>query len=113
MDIRPYAAPDLDRVVTVWLESWRSTGIAAPVTWDELRARFPQEVARGWEVHVAEEDGVIAGFLALDGDTLEQLFIAPAWQNRGIGKRLLDFAKARRPGGFRRTTALDSRAGRF
>jgi putative acetyltransferase len=113
MDIRPYDVADLDRVVTIWLESWRSTGIHAPVTWEELRTRFPQELAKGWEVHVAEESGVIVGFLALHGDTLEQLFITPERQSRGIGKGLLDFVKARRPGGFRLTTALDSRAGHF
>jgi GNAT superfamily N-acetyltransferase len=44
---------------------------------------------------------------------LEQLFVAPGAQNNGIGKRLLDFAKAKLPGGFHLTTALASRAGRF
>jgi GNAT superfamily N-acetyltransferase len=111
--IRPYADDDFDAVTSLWLRSWRSAGVPGRVTLEELRERWPDELADGWIVHVATADQTILGFLAYREDTLEQLFIAPASQGRGIGKQLLDFAKAQMPGGFRLHTAAQSRAGRF
>jgi len=111
--IRPYADEDVDVVTSIWLGSWQSTGIPAPVTLEELRARWPRELGKGWIVFVAIDGNQTAGFLALHKDVLEQLFIAPDYQSRGIGKQMLDFTKARMPEGFHLTTALQSRAGRF
>ncbi|HUJ02005.1 MAG TPA: GNAT family N-acetyltransferase [Rhizomicrobium sp.] len=115
MEIRSYRDSDLDAVARLWLESWISTGVALerPVTVAELRERFPEEIAAGWTVFVATIDGEIAGFLSLSRSTLEQLFIAPDYQNRGIGKTLLDFVKARVPDGFDLITAVESRAPQF
>ena len=113
--IRPYIDADLDALVTLWRDSWISTGVPAAKTvpLSALRARLPQEIAAGWDVHVAMVDSELVGFLALKGDQLDQLFIEPAWQGQGIGKRLLDFVKAERPAGFWLVTAAESRAPRF
>jgi hypothetical protein len=35
--IRPYQGADCDAVTFIWLSSWQSTGIAAPVILGELR----------------------------------------------------------------------------
>ncbi len=111
--IRPYAASDSDAVTAIWLASWQSTGVPSPVTLADLRERWPKELAKGWQVHVATSGPEVIGFCAVDGDTLEQLFIAPAHQSRGVGKRMLDFVKSCRPGGFKLHTALNTRAPNF
>jgi GNAT superfamily N-acetyltransferase len=111
--IRDYRDADLDTVAEVWLRSWQSTGIAAPVTLDELRSRLLDGLACGWIIHVAANEHCVVGFVAFCGDRLEQLFVAPEWQSRGIGKTLLDCAKNRMPGGFRLHAAAESRAVRF
>jgi len=111
--IRPYDNADFDVVTTIWLESWRSTGIASPVTIEDLRERWPIELGKGWKVDVAICGPNIAGFIATHANRIEQLFIAPAFQGRKIGKQLLDFAKLQMPAGFHLTTAQDSRAGKF
>ncbi len=113
--IRAYAEGDFDAVTSLWLRSWESTGVvlAKPATLAQLRERFPQDLARGWAVHVATLGPDVIGFLALRGDTVEQLFIEPSKQGRGVGKRLLDFAKSEKPNGFTLITAVESRAGRF
>jgi ribosomal protein S18 acetylase RimI-like enzyme len=116
MKIRPYEASDLDVVVKIWFESWKSIGIkqAGSITREHLRERLPQEIAGGWSVHVAIAGGDIAGFVAFQADHLQQLFIAPAFQGRGIGKSLLNFAKQQMPAGFRLATAVENtRACRF
>jgi GNAT superfamily N-acetyltransferase len=56
----------------------------------------------GWfldrdEVWVAEEDGVVIGFIGVNGDELTHINVDPAAQNRGVGGALLDHAKGLRP----------------
>ena len=57
------------------------------------------QVARG-NVLVAERDGKIAGFAALDGQELDGLFVEPDLWRSGVGKALVDAAvhEARRRG---------------
>lgn len=52
-------------------------------------------IDRGW-VTVAEEDGRICGFIARDGTEICSLYVAPEAQGRGVGKALLEDAKASR-----------------
>jgi putative acetyltransferase len=111
--IRPYTDADFEAVTAIWLSSWQSTGIPAPVTLAELRERWPLELAKDWTVSVAAVEIEVAGFMAFHCAELEQLFIAPEHQSRGIGKQLLDYAKAQMLAGFHLTTAGESRAPRF
>ncbi|MDX8527291.1 GNAT family N-acetyltransferase [Mesorhizobium sp. MSK_1335] len=43
----------------------------------------------GQQVTVAEAGGRILGFIAVDGDWVEQLYLDPAWTGQRIGGRLL------------------------
>jgi putative acetyltransferase len=52
------------------------------------------------EVWVAENDDGVLGFAILSSDQLLQIHVEPSRQSQGIGTRLLDQAKARRPAGF-------------
>lgn len=45
---------------------------------------------RELEVWVAELDGVVAGWGAIRGDSLEGLYTAPEFAGQGVGPRLLD-----------------------
>jgi GNAT superfamily N-acetyltransferase len=51
------------------------------------------------EVWVAEEEAVI-GFVALSTEKVEQLYVHPDHQGRGVGGALLAKAKERLPSGF-------------
>ena len=64
--------------------------------WWAATILLPQE-----EVWVADEDGCVLGFLALHDDWVSQLYLRPDRWRLGIGSRLLDHAKALRPGGRR------------
>jgi ribosomal protein S18 acetylase RimI-like enzyme len=46
------------------------------------------------QVTVAEAGEAIAGFIAVSGDWVEQLYLDPAWTRQGIGSRLLMQATA-------------------
>lgn len=49
------------------------------------------------ETWVAREAGLILGFMMLDGEELEQLYLLPGHFRRGIGSHLLAKAKERSP----------------
>jgi len=116
--IRSYRPSDLREVCRVWLASWRSTGVEVAVgaSEDELRGRFAHGLDQGWSVTIAELDGSIVGFMAMrpcDG-VLDQLFIAPDAQGKGIGSLLLGCARVAMPNGFwLRTAAANKSACRF
>jgi ribosomal protein S18 acetylase RimI-like enzyme len=38
--------------------------------------------------------------MVLTANTLDQLYVSPGWTGRGIGARLIQLAKTRRPSGF-------------
>ncbi len=50
-------------------------------------------IDQGW-VTVAEVSDTVIGFLALNGADVHSLYLKPAARGQGIGKRLLDHAKA-------------------
>lgn len=112
MLLRPAAPDDLDSVARVWLEGWLSTGImlASTPTYAVLRPRIADEIAGGWVVTVAEIDGRVAGFVAINPEAcqLEQIFVDPGRQSSGVGAALLADAQAAMPGGFGLWTHIDN-----
>ena len=65
-----------------------------------MRDWFRDVVLPTRDVVVAERDGEIVGLLVLDGDWVNQLYVAPGCTGEGVGTTLLDAAKERRPGGL-------------
>ena len=115
LEVRPAIIRDLDSVADVWHESASQMDGASTEmpSRDELRQRIDQELATGWELHVATSGGIIIGMLALKPATatLDQLFVRPAEQGRGVGRALLDFAKRILPR-FTLRTATSNTQGR-
>lgn len=99
--IRPARASEYDEVARVWMESWVSTGLAegSPFLLAQLRARIPSEIKDGWSLFVADDDGQLAAMLALHLGKLylDQLFVAPSYQGRSLGRRLLAFTRTHLP----------------
>ena len=63
-------------------------------------AYFEGHVLVHEEVLVAEINELVVGFIALEGDHVDHLYIAPSYQGRGIGDKLLTMAKELRPRGL-------------
>ncbi|NQW00509.1 MAG: GNAT family N-acetyltransferase [Rhodospirillales bacterium] len=109
--LRPVTTSDYDALAKLWLASWQSTGlaVAALANAEELRGRIPAELANGWDVTVGVVGPRLVGFLAIKpADAwLDQLFVAPDFQGKGFGRRLLAHAKETMPNGFSLFAAVD------
>ena len=99
--IRRATAEDADDVADVYIASYRSLAFL-PRTHgdDEIRMWIRRELLPTREVWVAEENGRIVGMAALSAELLDQLYVHPDGQRRGVGSALLEAVKARRPKGF-------------
>lgn len=69
---------------------------------DEAATRWWMEhvVLAERRVWVAQSGDRLLGFAAMEGQWLEQLYVDPEAQGRGVGRALLDAAKEASPGGL-------------
>ena len=99
--IRPARAEEYDEIARLWMNSWASTGIdaASELLLEQLRARVRHDVANGWSLYVADISGVIAAMLALQlpDRNLDQLFVAPEYQGKSLGRTLMAFTRRQLP----------------
>ncbi|WP_312941421.1 GNAT family N-acetyltransferase [Oscillibacter sp.] len=97
IEIRKFQTGDLEEIMKIWLD----TNIRAHcfVPEDYWKSNF--EMVKGAlpcaEVYVCEIRGEIKAFLGIDSGYIAGIFVSNEAQSTGIGKRLLDKAKALYP----------------
>lgn len=93
--IRKYVAGDIDSVMQIWL----NTNIQAHsfISQDYWKSNFDmvKEMIPLAEIYVHEVDNAnqIDGFIGLNNDYIEGIFIKDVAQSKGTGKQLLDQVK--------------------
>ncbi len=100
---RRATAADAPEVATVYIASRRGAAAWLPTvgTDDEIRAFVVHRMVPERETWVAEDSGRIVAVLVLDGDMVDQFYVSPGDQRRGVGDAMLAQAKRMRPGGLR------------
>ncbi len=94
--IREYKNSDSERVMEIWLSAnLDAHSFIRAEYWKECYS-FTAESIGNAEVYVSENEGIITGFIGLDGDNIEGIFVDSGFRSRGIGKSLIEFVKKRR-----------------
>jgi len=97
LEIREAAPCDAAAIAEIYLTARREAVpyLYRPHTDDEIRDYFARVVGdRPSAWWVARVDDQIVGFMLIDGEDIDHLYVRPGWQRRGIGLSLLDKAKA-------------------
>lgn len=110
--IRPALPEELDEIACLWKASWDTIGItvAADLALPELKTRLREQVPAHWDLYVYEHGARIIGMLALvpADNVLCEVFVAPDFQGRGVGKALMAFARQKMPTEIQLSTAADN-----
>jgi ribosomal protein S18 acetylase RimI-like enzyme len=91
--IRLYKPEDFEVVTKFWFEAM---AVAMPGlekrlghTLEDAREFFRNAVVTENQIWVYEQDGVPLGFLAIQGEFVDRLYVDPAYHRQGIGQALL------------------------
>ena len=94
--IRKLHKDDIDSVANIWL----NTNIQAHWFIDEQYWKKNYELVKGMlleaEVYVYVENNEVYGFIGINEEHIEGIFITSEAQSRGLGKSLLDFVKEKK-----------------
>ena len=93
--IRQYVDGDIDAVMQIWLNTNIQThSFISPDYW-QSNFDMVKEMLPLAEIYVHEVDSTnqIDGFIGLNNDYIEGIFVKEAAQSKGIGKQLLDYMK--------------------
>jgi 8-oxo-dGTP pyrophosphatase MutT (NUDIX family) len=100
---RPATSADGPAIAECYLDSYTQAlpGIARAHTDDDARRWVAGPFLQTRQVIVAQHPlGFVVGFSATTAGHLDQLYVDPAWQGRGIGSALLQQVKDAEPNGF-------------
>jgi putative acetyltransferase len=92
--VRRGTAADLDRALEIWRDAVDAThGFLSPSDRVEIDRMVAEEFLPGSDLWIAEDaDSRAMGFLVMDGDMIDALFVDPAVHGRGFGTLLLNHA---------------------
>lgn len=95
--IRKFQRGDLERVMEIWLDANSGAHSFIPRQYWEGQAAAVKTLLPQAEVFVfQDESGAVQGFIGLVGEHIEGIFVREPLRSGGIGKQLLDRAKAAR-----------------
>jgi len=95
--VRRMTEVEATSVVKLWHAAKKNAYSYLPLeqarTFAEDYAFFTQKIFPHCEIWVAELEGLVRGFLALNGSYIDRLYVSPEVQRTGIGSALIGQAK--------------------
>ncbi|MEY8427012.1 GNAT family N-acetyltransferase [Lachnospiraceae bacterium 46-15] len=94
--IRKLQEPDINQVADIWLDTNLKAHDFIPAQYWKDNFESVKKMLLQAEVYIYEDETshTIDGFLGLSADYIAGIFVRSGAQSKGIGKLLLDFAKA-------------------
>ena len=91
--IRKLLNGDIDRVADIWLKTNLKAHYFISNQYWKSNYELVKEMMSQSEVYVYEDDKMIQGFVGLNAEYIEGIFVSDEMQSCGIGKLLLDYVK--------------------
>lgn len=85
---------DIDTVMDIWLKAnIECHSFIDKHYWIEHFEHIKEMIYESDNIYIYEEDDKIVGFIGLDGNCIEGLFVKKEYRNKGIGRKLLNNIK--------------------
>ena len=94
--IRKLHKDDINKVADIWLDTNIKAHHFIPAQYWKSNFESVKEALSHAEVYVYECDTEIQGFIGLNGEYVEGIFVSGEKQSKGIGKILLNYAKVKK-----------------
>ena len=91
--IRKLQKADINRAADIWLKTNLKAHFFIPEQYWISNYEFVKEMLPQAEVYVYEDDKMIQGFIGINDEYIEGIFVSDEMQSRDIGKILLDYIK--------------------
>ena len=91
--IRKLQKTDINRVADIWLKTNLKAHYFIPEQYWTNNYAVGKEMLPQAEVYVYEDDKIIQGFVGINDEYIEGIFVSDEMQSHGIGKILLDYIK--------------------
>ena len=91
--IRKLRKADVNRVAKIWLDTNIKAHYFISVQYWKNNFELVKELLLQTTVYVYEDNQGIWGFIGLNDEYVEGIFVSDEMQSRGIGKMLLDYIK--------------------
>ena len=94
--IREFQRDDINKVADIWLDTNIKAHNFIPAEYWKSNFKSVKEALLLAEVYVYEYDTEIQGFIGMNGEYIEGVFVSDEYQSQGIGARLLNYIKNNR-----------------
>ena len=94
--IRELRKADINKVANIWLDTNITAHYFIPAQYWQNNFELVKELLLQATVYVYEHNQEIQGFIGLNDEYVEGIFVSDEMQSQGIGKALLNYAKDKR-----------------
>ena len=94
--IRELRKADINQVADIWLDTNIKAHYFIPAQYWKSNLELVKELLLQATVYVYEDNQKIQGFIGLNGEYIEGIFVSVEMQSHGIGRLLLDYIKNRK-----------------
>ncbi len=94
--VRELQKADINKVAEIWLDTNIKAHYFIPAQYWKSNFELVKELLLRATVYVYEDNQKIQGFIGLNDEYVEGIFVSDELQSQGIGKILLNYAKDKR-----------------